>query len=1104
MLLTHPLTDILKAIAIKASSLSECLNNLSAHGFTDDDPVERERRLEFWCQVVAKGDWKKFQRRLTWDGLSKETVRLLVSKSTQVEPVILSPWIHTLEQVIKAAQKFRYQNTLEVQRSIDPQRPIPFEDFYLPCLQVAQNLLQDALKEPFDNYNKLFADKVQTTLERKLLGSLAHIFAPTLMREFGEFRTSGNALKDFLTISVQGHSKRDKYQGFLDGQLQDGFLSLFEKYSVLGRLVATTIDFWVESNAELLIRLATDWSTIQERFSPDQTLNQVVDIAAGLSDGHKRGRSVAILTFDTGLKLVYKPKDLALEVAFGTLLQWYNQHEVDLTFKFPEVLNCSTHGWTQYMIPLSCDTEDAVRRFYQRSGMLMCLISTLEGTDCHYENMIACGEYPVLVDMETLLHPEIKSAAAVETDASTQLAQKLSNSVLRTALLPLKELSVANNLLSIDMSGLGKLEEQTVPSLDWKHINTDGMTIDHNTINFAPEANVPTLNGVAVASKQFINEIVTGFEQMYCWLMDHRELLLATNAPLASFANQECRLVFRNTRTYAAILANSYQPDLMEVGIARSVALDVLSRAFITTPEKPHFWPILEAEKQAMEQLDIPLLTANTSSPHLNLGNGSIIPDVFDRSSFERVLSRVQCLNEADMMFQSQVIYLSLCSRFLEEPWLNQSDSPTSPASISITSPYSATAAADSITSNVLLDQAINIARTLRQQAVTISENSIAWLGMGYKHSSQSFYIQGVGLNLYDGCVGVSLFLAALAKVTGDSEWRDLALRSLHPLRQVLQELTADTNQKLVSQLGIGGAEGLGSLIYGFVRISQLIDEPSLLGEASQVRTLITPELITADRIFDVVGGTAGTILGLLTLFEGEENVTHCPILELAIACGQHLLNHQTLFDDRPRAWKTWRDRQLTGFSQGAAGIAYALLRLFAVTQDSRWLEAATEAIAYEQTMFSSDAQNWVDLRSEPAKFQVNWANGAPGIALARLGGLSVLDTETIRQEIAIALETTQRSMVWGVDSLIWGNFGRIETLLVAAQTLNCPNLLTAAHQATAVVLENARIQGTFTLFTDDFSKVMNPGFFHGLSGIGYEVLRLGYPNKLPSVLLWQ
>ncbi|MFM6008855.1 MAG: lanthionine synthetase LanC family protein, partial [Sphaerospermopsis kisseleviana] len=146
----------------------------------------------------------------------------------------------------------------------------------------------------------------------------------------------------------------------------------------------------------------------------------------------------------------------------------------------------------------------------------------------------------------------------------------------------------------------------------------------------------------------------------------------------------------------------------------------------------------------------------------------------------------------------------------------------------------------------------------------------------------------------------------------------------------------------------------------------------------------------------------------------------------------------------------------------------------------------------------------WLDLRSPEPKFQVSWAHGAAGIALARLGGLSVLDTVSIREQITTALETTQKYMIWGVDSLCWGNFGRIETLLVAAQILNCPNLLTNAYQATALVLKNAHSQGRFTLCVHGSPHMINPGFFQGLSGIGYQLLRLAYSQQLPSVLLWE
>lgn len=1098
MLLTDSSTDILKAIAIKASNLSECLNAISTHEVTNHDlsaeeQAEIESRLELWCEVAAKGDREKFHRRLVWDGLSEQTVRWLVIKYDCIEPLTLPVWTNTLKQVIAATQEFSSSGG-KPEPSIIPENPIPFADFYIPCLQVARNLLKNALPDQ-DKYTHLITSQVQTILESKLLESLCQVFAPTLMQEFNEFRRSGNPFRDFFALSVRGSSQRDKYQGFIHKHCQDGLLSLFEKYSVLGRLVAMTIEFWVESTSELLNRLVNDWSEIQEYFSPHEPLSQVVDIAPGLSDGHKRGRTVAALTFDTGLKVVYKPRDIGLEVAFGNLVQWCNQQGIDLKLKSPKVLNYSTHGWVEYIESLPCDTEEEVRRFYQRSGMLMCLIHILEGKDCHYENLIACGEYPVLIDMETLLHPEIENSPSI--DSIPQISQKLADSVLRTALLPAKEILIANELMSIDMSGLGKVEEQTIQIPKWRHINTDGMKVDYETVKFTAESNVPTLNGTFVEPKSYITQVVSGFEHMYRWLMKHREYLLCDKSPLMQFADQECRLVFRNTRVYDAILRNLYHPDFMEVGMARSVKLDVLSRGFLTDSHQPEFWGMLAAEKQDMEQMDIPMFRANTSSRDLHLCNGNVIHNLLEKSSFERVIQRVKSLDETDLMFQSRVIAFCLCSRFLEEPHLDQFNI--------LSCPVTGTISEDVLTQATLLTEAVKIARTFEQNLLPTSDQSIAWLGMGYDHSHQNFYIQDSGLNLYDGCVGVSLFLAALAKVTGDSQWRDLSLKSLHPLRQVVPGLTSDkSSQSLHKELGIGGAGGIASIIYGLVRISDLLDEHSLLDEAHQFTALITPEQITNDKIFDVVGGTAGTILGLLSLFAAGDKITPSPVLELAIACGEHLLNHQTGNQEQPRTGKTSEHRLLTGFSQGAAGIAYALLRLYAVTQDYRWLAAAQEAIAYEQTMFSPEQQNWLDLRSPEPKFQVSWAHGAAGIALARLGGLSVLDTVSIREQITTALETTQKYMIWGVDSLCWGNFGRIETLLVAAQILNCPNLLTNAYQATALVLKNAHSQGRFTLCVHGSPHMINPGFFQGLSGIGYQLLRLAYSQQLPSVLLWE
>ena len=40
-------------------------------------------------------------------------------------------------------------------------------------------------------------------------------------------------------------------------------------------------------------------------------------------------------------------------------------------------------------------------RFYRRQGALLALLYALEATDFHAENLIASGEFPVLIDLET-------------------------------------------------------------------------------------------------------------------------------------------------------------------------------------------------------------------------------------------------------------------------------------------------------------------------------------------------------------------------------------------------------------------------------------------------------------------------------------------------------------------------------------------------------------------------------------------------------------------------------------------------------------------------------------------------------------------------------
>jgi lantibiotic modifying enzyme len=293
-------------------------------------------------------------------------------------------------------------------------------------------------------------------------------------------------------------------------------------------------------------------------------------------------------------------------------------------------------------------------------------------------------------------------------------------------------------------------------------------------------------------------------------------------------------------------------------------------------------------------------------------------------------------------------------------------------------------------------------------------------------------------------------------------------------------------------------------MIYTFVKVSQLLSE-DMLPEAQALAHWITPERIAADTQLDIISGAAGAILGLLSLHEATGNVT---VLEKAIACGQHILAHRVSHAGAPKAWQTLGAKPLTGFSHGAAGIAYALLRLHEATRERQYLEAALAGMEYERSVFSASHANWPDFRragqTEQPVFLSQWCHGAAGIGLARLGSLGMVNTPDMEREIAIALDTTQRDVLQAVDHVCCGNLGRVEVLFIGAQRCSRPDWYQVAFQSAMKVIARARRTGAYQLFADLPHGVLNPGFFQGTAGIGYQLLRLAQPEQLPSVLLWE
>ena len=892
-------------------------------------------------------------------------------------------------------------------------------------------------------------------------------------------------------MQLQGNSPKQQYEDFIRTILGKNLLSFFEEYCVLARLAATLTDFWIEATAQLIQRLAIDLESIQITFQKNTELGLVTDVNSSISDPHNHGRSVIALTFTSGLKLIYKPKDLSLEVAYFQLLNWFNQHDSPLPFKPLKVLNRATYGWVEYAQHTPCQTEEEAKRYYQRAGMLLFVLHVLEATDCHNENLIACGEHPVIIDLETLMHHRVKKTA-LQTQASEVeflMNQQFDDSVLRSGLLPRWEYSSDGR--AYDISGLGGVGKHETPLSipKWGNINMDNTLLQYVSSFIQPEANVVSLRGTNLSPNDYVDELVDGFKQMYLFLIANREALLAPNSPLRVFRSQQVRFILRSTKVYALVLRKATSPKFLRDGAERSIELDILSRPMLASDTKPCFWSLLKIETQELECLDIPYFNACSDSDGIVTASNQTIRNCFKEPSYNRVISRIQQLNIEDLTKQVVIIRGALYSRIASTSSKVVSDKNTVLNFDDVCT----------LTSENFLQQAILIAAEINQRAIYLTDSRVTWIGFEYLSESQRFQLQPLGYNLFDGISGIALFLAGLEKITGRLEYRDLTLEIIDSVYKSLQ--ISKSNRNITMEFGIGGGVGCASLIYAIVRISEFLDAPFLLSIAKQIAFGITQEGIAADKKLDIIAGAAGTIMGLLALYKATDDQD---VLDLAIYCGRHLLKHRVRSILGLRSWATLDGKLLTGFSHGASGIAYALICLYEETQEQTFLEAAQEAIDYEQSVFSPEARNWPDLRGEKKIFMTSWCNGASGIGMARLGGLSILNTNKIQQDIEIALKATQESGLKGVDTLCCGNFGEIDMLVLAAKKLARPELLEIAQKKASWIVDRAKKTGYFHVFTDVPKDVYNPGLFQGTSGIGYGLLRLAYPDLLPSVILWQ
>ena len=384
---------------------------------------------------------------------------------------------------------------------------------------------------------------------------------------------AGVSFWKFFEQQLQSYSDRERME-YMERcsmvQLGIWWEQILLQYPVLKRLVIQWITDFTMHVITLYQRLEKDMDDIVRMLGKEPGLICMVD--SGDSDIHE-GQCVHIITFENGMKIVYKPRSLKLDQIWQDYLQDMAIAGGMDAFKTPWILQREGYGYEEYIERKPVSKESGFLKYFRRCGFLLGVSYALQGNDFHAENLIACGDCPVLVDLETGVRA---CGNTVFSDVKNPVGQRYQfDSVLRTNLLPF--LTMGRTIAPGDDAFTARKESL-------KNLPYDG-------------------NG-ARSAKKYVKELIEGF----CLAYDTVQKYGVTR----DFSGCSVRVLIRNTSFYRNMQKMLYAPEYMKDSGCFEHKLDYLAQLYQTVgvdTDSAFFGGLLKKEKQAVRDGYIPRIT---------------------------------------------------------------------------------------------------------------------------------------------------------------------------------------------------------------------------------------------------------------------------------------------------------------------------------------------------------------------------------------------------------------------------------------------------------------------------------------------------------------
>ncbi len=477
-------------------------------------------------------------------------------------------------------------------------------------------------------------------MECLLLENLSKLSAQAFFFKFSKvigtgYNTSGfDAYFEDTKPNSDCLADRMKYDMFVSDFLKNRWGEFFLEYSALAMLMAVLTQQWITMLINFTDAFLRDYTDIRKTFFKEGSKGSILSIKAAEHNGLNLEDITLIINFDNNEKLIYKAKNIEVDRCFQAFLDWINNKCKSIPLKCMRMITADHYGWQEYVPQEACLSEAEVKHFYFRAGMLLGVLYVFGSSDMHCLNLIANGEYPVLIDMEAL------TGSSCDTN------------VLNTHFLPCHSFVVDGRLEYSNALSSETFTRSLMKDLHWEHVNTDKMKPVYRHREVSPKS-VVYHSDKKVYSYLYLDQLLKGFNFMYEYVMDHKKMVF--NSIVKNFSSCEVRYYPRVYRNYFYTIYNSLAPEYLKSGADRLAILQkTLDKTSMQLQQTPEEIKIYELEQLSVNS--IPRFNISYKEGTLKGFNDITINELHLKAPMSTVKARINRLCRSDLEQQNTLI----------------------------------------------------------------------------------------------------------------------------------------------------------------------------------------------------------------------------------------------------------------------------------------------------------------------------------------------------------------------------------------------------------------------------------------------------------------